>query len=120
MHSTSRAWPDRKWWRCLGRLLRKPVALKIVGDNAWEYAIRKGLTNDGIDEFQAGSLAKLRFVRTLVPAMPGWYAPDRPQRVPGPGGAWLGGASGACGGDPQRADRRDNRSGPAREGARRP
>ena len=36
----------------IGRLLRKPVALKIVGDNAWEYAIRKGLTADGIDAFQ--------------------------------------------------------------------
>jgi glycosyltransferase involved in cell wall biosynthesis len=51
----------------VGRLLGKPVALKIVGDNAWEYAIRKDLTDDGIDEFQAGTYpAKLRFVRTLV------------------------------------------------------
>ncbi|HXI17699.1 MAG TPA: glycosyltransferase, partial [Chloroflexota bacterium] len=29
----------------VARLLGKPVALKIVGDNAWEYAIRKGLTD---------------------------------------------------------------------------
>lgn len=51
----------------VGWLLRKPVALKIVGDNAWEYAIRKGLTNDGIDAFQAASYpAKLRAVRWLV------------------------------------------------------
>ncbi len=34
-------------------LLRRPVVLKIVGDNAWEYAIRLGLTDDGIEEFQS-------------------------------------------------------------------
>jgi glycosyltransferase involved in cell wall biosynthesis len=51
----------------VGRLLGKPVALKIVGDNAWEYAIRKGLTSDGIDSFQsAGYGAKLGAVRALV------------------------------------------------------
>src|SRR5207247_3038539 len=50
-----------------GRLLRKPVALKIVGDNAWEYAIRNGLTRDGIDEFQRRSYPpQLRAVRALV------------------------------------------------------
>jgi glycosyltransferase involved in cell wall biosynthesis len=48
-------------------LLRKSVALKIVGDNAWEYAIRKGLTRDGIDEFQRRRYApKLRATRALV------------------------------------------------------
>jgi glycosyltransferase involved in cell wall biosynthesis len=52
-----------------GRLLRKPVALKIVGDNAWEYAIRKGLTTDGIDEFQVRRYpSKLAMVRALVRA----------------------------------------------------
>ena len=51
----------------VGRLLGKPVALKIVGDNAWEYAIRKGLTTDGIDEFQHLPYGpKLRLVRALV------------------------------------------------------
>ena len=51
----------------VGRLLGKPVALKIVGDNAWEYAIRKGLTNDGIDAFQTARYPlKLRLVRALV------------------------------------------------------
>ena len=50
-----------------GTLLRRPVALKIVGDNAWEYAIRTGLTHDGIDEFQRMSYPpKLRAVRALV------------------------------------------------------
>ncbi len=51
----------------VGRLLGKPVALKIVGDNAWEYAIRKGLTDDGIDDFQRNAYGpKLRLVRALV------------------------------------------------------
>jgi len=51
----------------VARLLGKPVALKIVGDNAWEYAIRKGLTDDGIDEFQHEPYGpKLRFIRALV------------------------------------------------------
>jgi glycosyltransferase involved in cell wall biosynthesis len=50
-----------------GRLLGRPVALKIVGDNAWEYAIRKGLTTDGIDAFQSARYAlKLTLVRALV------------------------------------------------------
>ncbi len=50
-----------------GRLLGKPVALKIVGDNAWEYAIRKGLTDDGIDDFQHRRYGpRLRAVRSLV------------------------------------------------------
>ncbi len=50
-----------------GRLLRKPVALKIVGDTAWEYALRKGLTADGIDAFQTRSYPlKLRLIRWLV------------------------------------------------------
>jgi glycosyltransferase involved in cell wall biosynthesis len=51
----------------VGRLLGKPVALKIVGDNAWEYAIRKGLTGDGIDAFQQRPYGlRLRAVRALV------------------------------------------------------
>jgi len=35
-------------------VLRRPVVLKTVGDNAWEYAIRLQLTDDGIVEFQTG------------------------------------------------------------------
>jgi glycosyltransferase involved in cell wall biosynthesis len=37
--------------------LRKPVAMKLVGDFAWEYSIRHGLIdkNEGIDEFQEKS-----------------------------------------------------------------
>ena len=51
----------------VGRLLGKPVALKIVGDNAWEYAIRKRMTADGIDEFQTRRYEwKVRLVRALV------------------------------------------------------
>lgn len=33
-------------------LLRRPVAMKIVGDFAWEYSVRHGLTELGVDEFQ--------------------------------------------------------------------
>jgi glycosyltransferase involved in cell wall biosynthesis len=44
----------------VGRLLGKPVALKIVGDNAWE-------TGDGIDAFQTARYPlKLRLIRALV------------------------------------------------------
>jgi glycosyltransferase involved in cell wall biosynthesis len=50
-----------------GRLRRKPVALKIVGDKRWEYAIRKNLTADGIDAFQRRPYGlHLRAVRALV------------------------------------------------------
>jgi len=37
--------------------LRKPMAMKLVGDFAWEYSIRHGLIdkNEGIDEFQEKS-----------------------------------------------------------------
>jgi glycosyltransferase involved in cell wall biosynthesis len=53
----------------VARLLGKPLALKIVGDNAWEYAIRNGLTQDGIDAFQHKRYPlKLRLVRGLVRA----------------------------------------------------
>ena len=50
-----------------GRLLGRPVVLKIVGDNAWELALRRGWTTAGIDEFQrlpAGP--HVRLVRGLV------------------------------------------------------
>lgn len=51
----------------VARLLGKPLALKIVGDNAWEYAIRKGLTTDGIDDFQHATYgARLNSIRAIV------------------------------------------------------
>ena len=50
-----------------GRLLGRPVVLKIVGDNAWELALRRGWTTAGIDEFQRLSVGpKVRLVRGLV------------------------------------------------------
>lgn len=50
-----------------GKLLAKPVVLKIVGDNAWELAIRRGWTNWGIDEFQQMRPSpKAQLVRRLV------------------------------------------------------
>ena len=39
--------------------LRRPVVvLKIVGDFAWEYSRRHGLTTDGIDDFQTRSYGR--------------------------------------------------------------
>lgn len=35
-----------------GKLLRKRLVMKIVGDYAWERAMNKGLTTDSLDEFQ--------------------------------------------------------------------
>ncbi|WP_334110163.1 glycosyltransferase family 4 protein [Thermodesulfitimonas autotrophica] len=35
------------------KLLRKPLVVKIVGDEAWERATRKGWTRDGFEEFQS-------------------------------------------------------------------
>jgi glycosyltransferase involved in cell wall biosynthesis len=35
-----------------GKLLRKRMVMKIVGDYAWERAMNAGLTTDGIDDFQ--------------------------------------------------------------------
>mgnify|MGYP006271532953 FL=1 len=54
-----------------GWLLRRPVVLKIVGDNAWEYAIRSGLTNDGIERFQEASYG---FTVTAVRSVVRWFA----------------------------------------------
>ncbi len=34
------------------KFLRKPLVMKIVGDEAWERSIRKGWTTDGFEEFQ--------------------------------------------------------------------
>lgn len=53
------------------RLMRKPAALKVVGDFAWEYAVRHGWTNDGIDHFQSARYSrKVELVRRLEH----WYA----------------------------------------------
>ena len=50
-----------------GRLLGRPVVLKIVGDNAWELALRRGWTTAGIDEFQRLPVGPhVRLVRGLV------------------------------------------------------
>lgn len=35
-----------------GKLLRKRLVMKIVGDHAWERAMNQGLTTDSIDDFQ--------------------------------------------------------------------
>jgi glycosyltransferase involved in cell wall biosynthesis len=53
------------------KLMRKPSALKVVGDFAWEYAVRHSWTNEGIDEFQAKSFSrKVELVRRIER----WYA----------------------------------------------
>lgn len=53
------------------RLMRKPSALKVVGDFAWEYAIRHGWTTDGIDDFQK---TRYGFKVELVRRIEQWYA----------------------------------------------
>ncbi|MDI6631231.1 MAG: glycosyltransferase family 4 protein [Thermoanaerobacteraceae bacterium] len=35
------------------KFLRKPLVMKIVGDEAWERATREGWTKDGFEEFQS-------------------------------------------------------------------
>jgi len=53
------------------RLSKKPAVLKVVGDFAWEYAVRHGWTNDGIDHFQSSRYGrKVELVRTIEH----WYA----------------------------------------------
>lgn len=55
----------------VGWLLRRAVVLKTVGDNAWEYAIRQGLTGDGIDAFQ---VADYPWPINAVRAVVRWFA----------------------------------------------
>ena len=40
-----------------GRLIRRPVLLKIVGDPAWERGSRQGLTTQSFDDFQDADAA---------------------------------------------------------------
>ena len=61
-------------------VLRRPVVLKTVGDNAWEYAIRLQLTDDGIVEFQTGSYG---WQVSAVRAMVRWFARRVPPRSRG-------------------------------------
>ncbi len=53
------------------RLIGKPSVLKVVGDFAWEYAIRHHWTGDGIDQFQQ---ARYGFKVELVRRIEKWYA----------------------------------------------
>jgi glycosyltransferase involved in cell wall biosynthesis len=53
------------------RLMGKPSVLKVVGDFAWEYAIRHHWTSDGIDQFQQ---ARYGFKVELVRRIEKWYA----------------------------------------------
>ncbi len=49
-----------------GKLLRKPRALKVVGDFAWEYAIRQNWDVAHIDAFQTERHAwRVEFIRAL-------------------------------------------------------
>lgn len=53
------------------RMMVRPAVLKVVGDFAWEYAVRHGWTNDGIDHFQSARYGrKVELVRRLEQ----WYA----------------------------------------------
>jgi glycosyltransferase involved in cell wall biosynthesis len=53
------------------KLMGRPSALKVVGDFAWEYAVRHGWTNDGIDSFQS---SRYGWRVELVRRIEHWYA----------------------------------------------
>jgi glycosyltransferase involved in cell wall biosynthesis len=49
-----------------GRLLRKPMVIKVVGDAAWERAVRWGWVRDSFEEFQTGSYGlKIRVLKAM-------------------------------------------------------
>ncbi|MCL5795140.1 MAG: glycosyltransferase family 4 protein [Patescibacteria group bacterium] len=50
----------------VGKLLKKKVVVKVVGDYAWEQARNSGRTNVGIDKFQAEKLSgKTKFLKNI-------------------------------------------------------
>jgi glycosyltransferase involved in cell wall biosynthesis len=60
------------------KLMRRPSALKVVGDFAWEYAVRHRWTNDGVDEFQSRRYGwKVELVRRIEH----WYARNAGQVI---------------------------------------
>jgi glycosyltransferase involved in cell wall biosynthesis len=54
-----------------GRIARRPVAAKVVGDPVWERAARRGLTSKGFDAFQSEGEAGAR-VRAMRAARDRW------------------------------------------------
>ncbi|MFC1517560.1 glycosyltransferase family 4 protein [Candidatus Margulisiibacteriota bacterium] len=45
--------------------LRKPIVMKIVGDFAWEYSVRKKFTKKDIDSFQKQKGLRINFMKAL-------------------------------------------------------
>lgn len=58
----SSGWPAT----LVGKLLKKKVVVKVVGDYAWEQARNSGVTSIGIDEFQNKKLSgKTKFLKNI-------------------------------------------------------
>ena len=51
-------------------IVRKPVVMKIVGDEAWERSIRRGWTQDGFEDFQR---RRQRWQAELLKLLRSWY-----------------------------------------------
>lgn len=52
------------------KFLRKPLVMKIVGDEAWERSVRKGWTKDGFEEFQCN---RQSWQAELLKRLRSWY-----------------------------------------------
>jgi len=50
--------------------IRKPVVMKIVGDEAWERSIRRGWTQDGFEDFQK---RRQRWQAEFLKLLRSWY-----------------------------------------------
>lgn len=53
------------------KFLRKPLVMKIVGDEAWERSVRKGWTKDGFEDFQRNLQS---WQAELFKRLRSWYA----------------------------------------------
>ncbi len=53
------------------KFLRKPLVMKIVGDEAWERSVRKGWTKDGFEDFQRN---RQLWQAELLKRVRSWYA----------------------------------------------
>jgi len=53
------------------KFLRKPLVMKIVGDEAWERSVRKGWTKDGFEDFQRN---RKLWQAELLKRVRSWYA----------------------------------------------
>ncbi|GBD00051.1 N-acetyl-alpha-D-glucosaminyl L-malate synthase [bacterium HR17] len=52
------------------KFLRKPLVMKVVGDEAWERSVRKGWTKDGFEDFQRN---RQPWQAELLKRLRSWY-----------------------------------------------